>query len=109
MLGAQIVAVLVFEPLPGKAVALRAVVVRGMRRARLVPGCQQQSLHEEADGRLTLIEKWASREELRDHVEGELAAELLESYRGLLAAPPVPRLLAPREAYGTGQPTVETT
>jgi quinol monooxygenase YgiN len=93
-----LVVVLRFIPAPGRRDDLLAAVSAGVRRVHQVRGCLLYTLREEDDGALLLIEKWASRDDLDAFLASPLADELIESYEGLLAAPPQPTIMPVRAA-----------
>jgi quinol monooxygenase YgiN len=93
-----VVAVVVFDPVPERRDELVAAVERGVRRVQLLPGCRYYSLTETAAGELLLLERWDSLEDLQYFIASELAAELMESYRGLLRSPPIPQVVEAHRA-----------
>lgn len=92
----EVVAVVVFDPVPARRAELLTAVRRGISKVMLVPGCKLYTLQERDSGDLVLIQTWASRAHLEEFLNGPVAVELLESYQGLLASPPVGKVMEPR-------------
>jgi quinol monooxygenase YgiN len=92
----SVVAVVELWPRPGREVELRALVERNQRRVAAEAGCASTTLTEGGSGELVLVELWTSLADLTAYVEGQLFATLLESYTGLLARAPVPRVVPAR-------------
>jgi quinol monooxygenase YgiN len=61
-------------------------------------GCELYALHEGPDGRLVMIEKYASDEAFAVHRAGGGLAGLVESLKGKLSAPMDVQVLTPRPA-----------
>jgi len=61
-------------------------------------GCELYALHEGPDGRLVMIEKYASDEAVAAHRAGGGLAALIEALKGKLSAPMDVQLLTPHPA-----------
>jgi quinol monooxygenase YgiN len=61
-------------------------------------GCELYALHEGPDGRLVMIEKYASDEAVAVHRAGGGLAALIEALKGKLSAPIDVQVLTPRPA-----------
>ncbi len=61
-------------------------------------GCELYALHEGPDGRLVMIEKYASEEAVAVHQTGSGLAGLIEDLKGKLSAPIDVQILAPHPA-----------
>ena len=61
-------------------------------------GCLLYALHEGPDGRLVMIEKYASDEAVAEHRSGAGLAALIKALDGTLAAPMEVQVLAPHPA-----------
>ena len=64
------------------------------------PGCELYALHEGRDGRLVMIEKYASQEAVDAHIKGTGLDGLRAGLEGKLSAPMDVQALAPHP-YGT--------
>lgn len=70
-----VVVVATVFPVPGRADAVRAALLRAVPRVHAEAGCELYALHE-SDDRLVLIEKWASSDALGTHAAAEALADL---------------------------------
>jgi quinol monooxygenase YgiN len=61
-------------------------------------GCLLYALHETADGKLVMIEKYESEETVAAHSKGDGLAELIVAIKGKLAVPIDVQTLTPRPA-----------
>lgn len=74
-----------FTPAAGHGEAVRQVLRDSIPLVHQEDGCELYALHEDVDGRLVLIEKWASREAWQVHVAQPSVPALHASLAGLLA------------------------
>ncbi|MEL0149494.1 MAG: putative quinol monooxygenase [Pontimonas sp.] len=84
-----------FTPLPGRYDAVKAVLQDAIPAVHREEGCELYALHEEVEGTLVLVEKWATRELWQAHLELEPVARIQSGLEGLLA-----RDVEVREMYG---------
>ncbi len=61
------VVIATFSPLQGELEAVREVLTAIIPEVHQEEGCELYSLHEEVDGKLTIIEMWSTRELWRAH------------------------------------------
>jgi quinol monooxygenase YgiN len=73
-----------FTPLPGQSDAVRHVLSESIPLVHQEEGCELYALHEDVEGRYTLIEKWTSRELWQVHVGLPSVANLHKDLTGLL-------------------------
>ncbi len=73
-----------FHPYPGKRDTVRAALEAVIPDVHEEAGCELYSLHEETEGHLVLIEKWATRELWQEHLTLEPVKRLRASLEGLL-------------------------
>ena len=90
-----------FVPAPDARKQLVATLSAYVLRVHEEDGCELFALHENADGALLLIEKWASPEALAAHDAGPAVADIVEALGGLLAEPPVVTRFTPLPLGGT--------
>ncbi len=67
------------------------------------PGCELYALHEGQDGRLVMIEKYASQDAVETHIKGAGLAGLRAALEGKLAGPLDVQALAPHPAGLAGK------
>ncbi len=67
------------------------------------PGCELYALHEGPDGRLVMIEKYASQDAVEQHIKGAGLAGLRAALEGKLAAPMDVQALVPHPAGTAGK------
>jgi quinol monooxygenase YgiN len=77
----------VFHPAPGHREAVLAALETAIPLVHDEPGCELYAITEADDGRLVMIEKWSSAEQLDAHTDGEPVAELVAALDGHLAQP----------------------
>ncbi len=96
MNSADVVNVLaVFHPLEGHRDEVIAALETAIPLVHDEPGCELYAITEADDGRLFMIEKWASVEQLDAHGAGEPVAALRADLDGHLARPVEVTRLAP--------------
>jgi quinol monooxygenase YgiN len=66
-------------------------------------GCRLYALHEGADGRLVMIEKYDDQAAIDAHLKGDGLAALSAALKGKLAAPMDVQLLTPHPAGSPGK------
>lgn len=57
------------------------------------PGCELFALHEDADGRFVIVEKWADEQSLATHSKSEWSIRIHEELEGKLFNEPVSQYL----------------
>jgi quinol monooxygenase YgiN len=67
------------------------------------PGCELYALHEGPDGRLVMIEKYASQDAVAQHRKGAGLAGLAAALEGKLSAPMDVQVLTPHPAGDPGK------
>ena len=79
-----------FEPKPGSEQPLMAILARYVVVSRQIPACRNIDLLASAtqDGRLLLVEKWASLGDARTHLDSPEMAEMASAVVAHLAARP---------------------
>lgn len=85
----------VFHPVAGKKAELVAAMHRGIEAVHAEPGCILYAIHDAEDGTITMLEKWASREDLAAHAAGEAVGILNADIEGLVTQPAVVTLMDP--------------
>ncbi|AIY02960.1 hypothetical protein ART_3361 [Arthrobacter sp. PAMC 25486] len=76
-----------FTPAPGRLLDLKDALVAAIPAVHAEEGCLLYAIHDAPDGRIVMIEKWASVELLDQHAGGEAVASLDASIEGLIAVP----------------------
>jgi quinol monooxygenase YgiN len=99
----SVVVTAAFVPAPGTRDQLVAALSAFVTRVHEEDGCELFALHENADGGLLLIEKWASAEALAAHDAGAPVADIVAALTGLVAEPPVVTRFAPLPLGGADQ------
>ncbi len=79
--------VAVFHPLEGHRDAVMAALETAIPLVHNEPGCELYVITEADDGRLVMIEKWTSAEQLDAHGAGEPVAALVAALDGHLSQP----------------------
>lgn len=79
--------VAVFHPLAGHRDAVISALETAIPLVHDEPGCELYAITEADDGRIVMVEKWSSAEQLDAHAEGEPVAELVAALDGHLAQP----------------------
>ncbi len=79
--------VAVFHPLEGHRDAVMAALETAIPLVHDEPGCELYVITEADDGRLIMIEKWSSVEQLDAHGSSDAVAELVAALDGHLAQP----------------------
>lgn len=74
-----------FTPQPEHYDAVKAVLLDVIPDVHQEPGCELYALHDETEGRLVLIEKWATRELWQDHLTLDTVARIRAGVEGRLA------------------------
>ena len=82
-----VVVTAVFRPAPGRHADLVDALAQTMPGVHAEPGCLLYAIHDADDGTITMIEKWASAEDLDAHGSGEAVAALQAATADLLAEP----------------------
>lgn len=82
-----VVVTAVFTPVEGRRDDLVEALRSTMPGVHAEPGCLLYAIHDAADGTITMIEKWASVEDLDAHGSGEAVASLGAAIDGLVTAP----------------------
>ncbi|MGY1636721.1 putative quinol monooxygenase [Geodermatophilus sp. SYSU D00742] len=84
----SVVVVATITPQPEHADAVREAVLTAIPQVHEEDGCQRYALHEGQDGRLVMIEQWASPEALAAHGKGEPLSTLSQALEGRLTGAP---------------------
>lgn len=87
--------VAVFHPLEGHRDDVLNAITAAIPLVHDEPGCELYAITEADDGRLFMVEKWASVEQLDAHGAGQPVATLVAALDGHLAAPVEVIRLAP--------------
>jgi quinol monooxygenase YgiN len=82
----SVVVVATIVPLPEYRDAVIAIFTETVAQVHAEDGCELYALHQ-ADDRLMMIEKWASREALGTHSKGAALAALNPQLAGKIAGP----------------------
>jgi quinol monooxygenase YgiN len=98
-----VVVVATITPQPEHADAVREAVLTAIPQVHEEDGCQRYALHEGQDGRLVMIEQWASPEALAAHGKGEPFAALSQALDGKLAGAPELQVLTAVPAGDQGK------
>jgi quinol monooxygenase YgiN len=85
-------------PVPEQRDALVTLLEAVCVQAQTVPGTEIYALHEGAEGRLVLIEKFADEDGMRAHRADTKLAEIAAPLRGLLSEPMDVQVLTPHPA-----------
>lgn len=80
-----VVVVAIFTPAEGRLDDLRAALVEAIPAVHEEEGCELYAIHDGADGRIWMLEKWTSAELLDAHGAGAAVARLQQLTRGLTA------------------------
>lgn len=99
-----VVVTAVFHPTPGAKDQLVEALSATMPAVHAEPGCLLYAIHDADDGSVTMIEKWATQDDLDTHSGGTGIAALLEAATPHLARPAVVRTMTPLpvgDAQGT--------
>ncbi|WP_375430546.1 putative quinol monooxygenase [uncultured Friedmanniella sp.] len=87
-----VVVTALFTPEEGQLDALRAALVTSIPAVHAEPGCELYAIHDGADGRIHMIEKWTTVDDLDVHGAGEAVAALGRATAGLAADVTVTRM-----------------
>lgn len=85
----------VFHPSPGHREHVLAALETAIPLVHDEPGCELYAITEAADGRLVMMEKWQSQQQLDEHSAGAAVAVLVDALDGHLARPVEVTVLAP--------------
>lgn len=96
----SVVIVASFTPKPGRRDAVRAAILAAVPQVHGEPGCERYSVQEDEEG-FVFVERWASREAIAEHEQGEAFRTMVAAVGDELAGPPAVRLLTPMP---TGDP-----
>ena len=97
-----VVVTAVFTPLPGKESALVDALRACLPAIHEEPGCVYYTLNGAEDGRVVMVEKWASRADLDAHDVSPGTQALRAAIADLVAAPVAVEFLTPIPA-GTAE------
>ncbi|SKA92188.1 Quinol monooxygenase YgiN [Paucidesulfovibrio gracilis DSM 16080] len=84
----EIVLTVIFSPRPGAGESLMRALERLGRASRRDTGCLAYDFHGGKDGRILLLERWATRELLELHQNQPFLQQFQETAGPLLASPP---------------------
>lgn len=84
----EIVLTVIFSPRPGAGESLMRALERLGRASRQDAGCLTYDFHRGKDGRILLLERWATRESLELHQNQPFLQQFQETAGPLLALPP---------------------
>ncbi len=87
-----VVVTAVFTPVEGKLDELRQALAESIPGVHAESGCELYAIHDGADGRIHMLEKWSSVAQLDAHGEGEAVAALQQATAGSLAGVEVTRM-----------------
>jgi quinol monooxygenase YgiN len=93
-----VVVTAVFTPEPGKEQELATALSESLPAIHEEPGCILYALHTAPDGRIVMLEKWASREDLAAHDTSPGVQALRAAIDGLVAGPVAVEFLTPLPA-----------
>lgn len=79
--------VAIFQPLDGHRAEVLAALDTAIPLVHDEPGCELYAITEADDGRIVMIEKWTTVEQLDAHGAGQPVATLVAALDGHLAAP----------------------
>jgi quinol monooxygenase YgiN len=96
----SVVVVATILPLPGHHDEVAAALAAAVEQVHSEDGCELYALHQ-ADGRLVMVERWASADALDVHSKGPNLVALTSALAGLVAGAPDVVLL---EAVPAGDP-----
>jgi quinol monooxygenase YgiN len=85
----EVVVTAVFTPIDGQRDRLIAALREAIPAVHAEPGCLLYAIHDAADGTITMLEKWASVEDLDAHAVGEPITRLNRLIDGLIDGPVV--------------------
>ncbi len=93
-----VVVTAVFQPAEGKRDALIAAFRETIPGVHTEQGCLLYAIHDAADGTITMIEKWATVEDLNAHGSSPQVQALRQAITPLLAGPAVVTRMFPLSA-----------
>jgi quinol monooxygenase YgiN len=82
-----IVVVAIFSAAEGRLDDLRAALVEAIPAVHAEDGCELYAIHDGADGKIWMLEKWTSADLLDAHGSGAAVARLQELTEGLRSGP----------------------
>lgn len=85
----EVIVTAVFVPVEGKQAELVAALREAIPAVHAEPGCVLYAIHDAEDGTITMLEKWASVEDLDAHAAGEPITRLNRLIDGLIDGPVV--------------------
>jgi len=97
----SVVVTAIFTPAEGRSSELVRALVASIPAVHAEQGCILYAIHDAEDGTITMLEKWASRDDLAVHAAGEPVAALNAAIEGLIATPVVVTLM---DAIPAGTP-----
>ena len=89
----SVVVTAIFTPVEGRKSELSAALVASIHAVHDEQGCILYAIHDAEDGTITMLEKWASRDDLAVHAAGAPVAALNAAIEGLIASPVVVTLM----------------
>jgi len=98
-----VVVTAIFTPVEGRKNNLAAALASTIPGVHAEQGCILYAIHDAEDGTITMLEKWASRDDLAVHAAGAPVAALNAAIEGLIASPVVVTLMDPIAAGTTEQ------
>jgi quinol monooxygenase YgiN len=90
----SITLVATITPKPGRADAVREVLTAAIPKVHEEPGCELYALHEDKSG-FVFIERWATKEDLAAHGEGETLTGVAAALADDLTEPIAVRMVRP--------------
>lgn len=87
-----VVVTAVFTPVEGRLDELRQALVASIPAVHAEQGCELYAIHDGADGRIHMLEKWTTVEDLDVHGAGEAVAALGKATAGSAAGVEVTRM-----------------
>ena len=93
-----VVVTAIFHPRGGKTADLVEALTAAIPAVHQEQGCQLYAIHDAEDGTITMIEKWASTDDLDAHGAGQAVAALNVAIEPLIARPTVVTRMTPLPA-----------
>lgn len=86
-MSAPVIVTAVFTPTEGRKDDLVAALAATIPGVHAEKGCELYAIHDAADGTITMLEKWTTRDDLAAHAAGSATAALNAVIEGLIAQP----------------------
>lgn len=85
----SVIVIAVFQPTDGRKDQLIDALRASIPAVHQERGCQLYAIHDAADGTVTMIEKWASQDDLTAHAAGSAVKALQAAVNDFIARPAV--------------------